>query len=137
LANMKNANRLTVAFGPVPPEVIEFCVKDFGRLGGDIEDIEDMEATQAVVDDRRYFIAGNFVDMEALASLDVYYQNTPDNQLRIDLVEVDYMCCTPSHHTEQISCHCALDDCIVCNIYKGFHYSEHTIIEWYYIVPTE
>jgi hypothetical protein len=143
MSNMKNTNRYTVAFGPVPPDVIEFCVKDFGRIAlgmeyiEDVGDIEDMEASQAVIDDRRYFVAGNVVDMVALASLDEYYQNTPDNQLRIDLVGDDYMCCTPRHHTEQISCYCALDDCIACDIYKGFHYSGHTIIEWYYIVPTE
>jgi hypothetical protein len=137
MANMKNANRLTVAFGPVPPEVLEFCVKDFGRLAEDIEDVEDMEATQAVVDDRRYFVAGNFVDMEAIASFDAYTQNTPDQELRTELVEFDYMCCTPRHHTDQIPCHCSLDDCIVCHVHRGFHYSEHTIIEWYYIVPTE
>ena len=139
MSNMKNANRLVVAHGPVVPEVLEFIVKDFGRLPLDIEEIEDMVATEHIVQEDRYFVADNDMDTTELSIAleclhDHLQHDVIEDELRDNLVSDDYMCASPDHHSNHIECHCGLDTCEVVRVYEHTYYAPGCVMTCYYVV---
>jgi hypothetical protein len=123
----------TVVFGNVIPEVLEFVAKDFGRVPIDMEDIEDMVATEFSVGDNRYWVAGDHIDMNALSAMDLGVRHKTEEQLCRTPAEDDYMCCNPAHVQGDIECYCGLDDCYTCRIYTGLYRMTNCNIRWYYV----
>lgn len=141
MGNMKNQNRITVTHGDVPTKVLDFTVRDFGRLALDTEDVEDMGSVTIVTSNYTFCVAGEHDNLVELSSvmecLADHIDNVDEEELTEEIVVDDYMCVTPRHHKEQVSCHCALDDCIVANVYNYQYYAQGYAVDVYYVKEVE
>jgi hypothetical protein len=136
MSNMKNASKYVVAHGAVPSEVLEFACKDFGRLGTDVEDMDDMVVTHYNVGDNDYYVAGCTDDeLEIpIQCLDDHIANVPKEELMDILEEEIYHCCNTNHIAQpKLACRDGLPDCIHCNVYSYTYYGPNCVITCYYV----
>lgn len=133
---MKNAHKLTVAFGNTIPDVLNFTAKDFAL---DI-DLERGETNIVTIDDSSYVYYQSYdtpvpddILTNAIGCLHDHILNVDESELCQELAEDDYHCASMVHIRDRVECHCSLPDCLVVSVYTFTYYAQNCVVQCYYV----